>query len=73
MTEHDKYIGEWFEDSDNRGARRIKITEHAPATATRPAAYYYQRIDLYGQLVGPRNRVRISAKTIDKNYRKVSH
>ena len=70
----DPYIGEIYEDRDTRTAgRRIKIISTAPSTQFYGQGYYYRRVDIYGQFVGPANRVRISPETLARTYRKVSH
>lgn len=76
MSAADSYVGETFEDRDSRSeGRRLRVTEvhpnqwRAEVTGT---VYRAIRVDSYGKPVG-KQRVKISQRTLDRRYRKVSH
>lgn len=89
MSAVDEFVGETFEDLDSRSAgRRIRVLEvHADQweyeRATRDEwgprgeadgerRYAAIRVDELGNVIG-KQRLRISAKSLAKRYKKVSH
>lgn len=76
--DEDERIGEVFEDQDTRNrGRLIRILEwhpvQHPRVSERPElrAYRAVRVDEFWEPVG-RQRVKISAKTLETRYRKIS-
>lgn len=76
--EDDPNLGEVYEDQDSRNrGRLIRILQwhpvQHPRVSERPElrAYRAVRVDEFWEPVG-RQRVKIMAKTLDENYRKVS-